>query len=429
MWINRISERVNSLESKTSKLVVYTILYISIIDFAFAVLLGLFQFRFISNLLFFNSLVYFFIFFPMLLFNKYERLIKICVPYFTACLLVLAGCYYGPNLNIHETVVIGTLYPFIAFSGKEKLERLICLLAPFLQFVVLKTFAYNIFNSFDLETAFLGKDSFASHGMSVTTILIVTLAYFIFTWQNEKIESELKILNISLASKAKFVGSIVQIVVHDVANSLSVAQCFLDREVRNLQNNRNLSIALKSTKEITEIIGNVRNLYAFHLGKRELQLEIENIEKIIEECIFKLKEESEKKNILIKFEHKSRQHPVKANIRLLKYSIILNLMTNAIKFSPVGSMVEIEVKKDDDNVIVYVKDNGIGIPKKLVQYIFDDTNTSRIGTQGEKGTGLGLLIAKWSANLMGGKLEVSSQTLHDHSAESGCTFILRLKQA
>ena len=92
--------------------------------------------------------------------------------------------------------------------------------------------------------------------------------------------------------------------------------------------------------------------------------------------------------------------------------IIKNLLENSIFYSGGGSTLEINLKKSNDNILLDVVDNGIGIDKKDLPYIFQrfyrGTNPSiskRIGS----GSGLGLSIVKHIIDMHNGKISVTSK--------------------
>ncbi|TAG08478.1 MAG: PAS domain S-box protein [Verrucomicrobia bacterium] len=99
--------------------------------------------------------------------------------------------------------------------------------------------------------------------------------------------------------------------------------------------------------------------------------------------------------------------------------IFTNLMNNAVKFSPTGSPVKLEIQRYGDDAVFVVSDQGIGIPQKDMSQIFNafhrGSNTSEIS-----GTGLGLVIVKRCVTLHGGSVELSSEL------GQGTTFTVRL---
>jgi signal transduction histidine kinase len=92
--------------------------------------------------------------------------------------------------------------------------------------------------------------------------------------------------------------------------------------------------------------------------------------------------------------------------------LLLNLVTNAIKYTPAGGKVSIGLVDQGDTVALIVGDNGIGIPAADLPHIFDrfyraDPARSRTGER--PGAGLGLAITKWIAEAHGGTITVQSR--------------------
>ncbi len=90
-------------------------------------------------------------------------------------------------------------------------------------------------------------------------------------------------------------------------------------------------------------------------------------------------------------------------------TVLRNLISNAIKFTPSKGLIQIISEVRNDEVLLYVKDNGIGIPQEILLNLFKiDTIYSILGTEGEKGSGLGLIICKELLELNGSKIFVES---------------------
>jgi PAS domain S-box-containing protein len=93
-------------------------------------------------------------------------------------------------------------------------------------------------------------------------------------------------------------------------------------------------------------------------------------------------------------------------------TIIRNIVSNAIKYTPKGGKVQVSVKTSDDkNVEISIRDSGIGMSQILIDNLFRiDVKTNRLGTEGEPSTGLGLLLCKEFVEKQGGKIWVESET-------------------
>lgn len=101
--------------------------------------------------------------------------------------------------------------------------------------------------------------------------------------------------------------------------------------------------------------------------------------------------------------------------------ILNNLISNALKFTPANCRVEIKVEDADDNFMVIVKDDGIGIPEHVQPLLFQKyTPAGRQGLNGEKSIGVGLSIVKKLVSLMRGEIRFESKQ------DQGTTFYLIL---
>jgi signal transduction histidine kinase len=91
-------------------------------------------------------------------------------------------------------------------------------------------------------------------------------------------------------------------------------------------------------------------------------------------------------------------------------TVIRNLLSNAIKFSNPNSNVSIEVSERNDQIELKIKDTGIGIEPKNIGKLFKiEEHFTRLGTEREKGTGLGLILCKNFITLHGGDIWLESE--------------------
>jgi PAS domain S-box-containing protein len=105
--------------------------------------------------------------------------------------------------------------------------------------------------------------------------------------------------------------------------------------------------------------------------------------------------------------------------------VILNLLTNAMKFTPAGGKITVTCERQDGNVLIHVADTGIGIPPERLRDIFEpfvQVSDARADTSGQ-GVGLGLSISRDLARAMGGNLTVESRP------GEGSTFTVTLLAA
>ena len=89
--------------------------------------------------------------------------------------------------------------------------------------------------------------------------------------------------------------------------------------------------------------------------------------------------------------------------------VLLNLMNNAVKFTPDGGQISVRVRPQDDGVVVHVQDNGIGIAKEQQNMLFKPYSRLNSDRQRHPGLGLGLALSKQVVELHGGRIWVESE--------------------
>jgi PAS domain S-box-containing protein len=129
----------------------------------------------------------------------------------------------------------------------------------------------------------------------------------------------------------------------------------------------------------------------------------------IEECIAVVLEPAKSKGIKITYNIPD-DLMVYADSNILQ-TIIRNLVSNALKFTPKGGVISLSAKAAADNsAVISVKDSGIGMNRTMVDDLFRlDVKTNRKGTEGEPSMGFGLLLCKEFVGKHGGKLSVESE--------------------
>jgi signal transduction histidine kinase len=171
---------------------------------------------------------------------------------------------------------------------------------------------------------------------------------------------------------------------------------------------------VSSVNMLTDILNEFLNVGKIEEGKLQAKFSEFNIKEIIQSTIEEMKNNL-KKNQQIDYQHEGNLM-VFLDKSLLK-NIVLNLISNASKFSPDKSMIEIKTFWQKNKMILSVKDQGIGISKEdkkhLMERFFRGSNAANI-----QGTGLGLHIVSKYAEMMNGNIKCKSEL------EKGTEFIL-----
>jgi two-component system, sensor histidine kinase and response regulator len=112
--------------------------------------------------------------------------------------------------------------------------------------------------------------------------------------------------------------------------------------------------------------------------------------------------------------------PILADPAMLE-SLLGNLLSNAIKFTPRGGRITVAARADADGGVLEVIDNGAGIPAADLSKLFRlETSSRRLGTEGETGIGMGLIVARGLAEQQGGRIELWSS----EGAGTRCRVVL-----
>jgi signal transduction histidine kinase/ActR/RegA family two-component response regulator len=102
--------------------------------------------------------------------------------------------------------------------------------------------------------------------------------------------------------------------------------------------------------------------------------------------------------------------------------VVNNLLTNAIKYTPPDGKIEAGVRADGNSAVLYVRDNGIGIPRDLLPRVFDlFTQSERALDRSQGGLGIGLTLVRALVEMHGGTVQVESD-----GPGAGCLFTIRL---
>ncbi len=169
-----------------------------------------------------------------------------------------------------------------------------------------------------------------------------------------------------------------------------------------------INIAKESSKNIFELLENLLQWTHSQLNSLLVNIEVINLEDIISQTITLLELPINEKSIKISVKLDSNVFAFADN-NMIK-TVFRNLLSNAIKFSKEKGTIIIEVTNENNQCIVSIKDNGVGIKKERLNSLFNfSENKSTIGTAGEKGAGLGLVLSYDFIVKNNGKLWVESE--------------------
>ncbi|MFP4460332.1 MAG: ATP-binding protein [Candidatus Zixiibacteriota bacterium] len=168
-----------------------------------------------------------------------------------------------------------------------------------------------------------------------------------------------------------------------------------------------LNIVNDEADRLKALVDDLLEFSRMESGRMRLVLDQIDIPAIVHEVIEAIMPNAQKKDIQLE-ENFEPNFPLYIGDNRRIYSVIMNLVSNAVKFTLSDGKVNVDSVYDNENIKIFVKDSGIGIPKAKLEAIFD--RFYRIERPGMEipGTGLGLAITKRIVDLHGGSIEVES---------------------
>ncbi len=222
-------------------------------------------------------------------------------------------------------------------------------------------------------------------------------------------ENEHKLIELN-ATKDKFFS----IIAHDLRNPFNNILGHTELLVENydeLDDSKRKQLAQKlytSSKNAYNLLENLLEWSRTQQDMIPFKPEHNNFLKICYEVTENLKPIAEAKNVRINIATPQTIN-LFADNNMIK-TVLRNLISNAIKFSNRNGIINIFAEKGENNIAITVSDNGIGIDTQNASQLFDlKQKNSKNGTEGEKGTGLGLIICKEFIEKHNGKIWVESE--------------------
>ena len=253
----------------------------------------------------------------------------------------------------------------------------------------------------------------------LAVLLITFLSFIVFRfYRNKELNKRLKELN---ATKDKFFS----IVAHDLKNPFNNLLGYselLAADYENMEEDERKQVVRglhNSSKKLLALLENLLQWSSANIGSLKYSPQIISIKEQIDELIDLYSDSIKQKNLGIELNADSA---LTAFIDVDYFKLVMrNLISNAIKFSHPGGNISIKTDVEGDNILLKVKDNGIGMDEQQLEGLFElGSKKSTRGTQNETGTGLGLILAKDLITGWGGKIFVESEL------NKGCTFTITI---
>ena len=228
-------------------------------------------------------------------------------------------------------------------------------------------------------------------------------------YENKLLKNELRLKELN-ASKDKFFS----IIAHDLKNPFNSILGFSNILMEVVQDKdyeaveEYAEIIQNSSQRAMSLLTNLMEWSRSQTGRMEFNPETIDIVALINDVTELLKYSAQLKSITI-YKENDQSVMISADKAMMS-NILRNIISNAVKYTRPGGSIVISTKQKQNELLVNITDNGIGINKENIEKLFRiDENYSTPGTQNETGTGLGLLLCKEFIDKHKGKIWVESE--------------------
>ena len=322
------------------------------------------------------------------------------------------------KLSIFVSLIIFTLsIILVSLSvGTLLLSILITLFTFVVVFYVVKQFFYE-------KIRIIYKNIYKFKGTSnIKELDIDTVEKEAEEWAEAK-EEELRQMKQDENYRREFIGNVSHELKTPIFNIQGYVQTLLDGGLQDdTINMKYLKRADKSVERMINIVEDLEVISRLETEQSELDIQIFDINKLVEEVFDQLEMRANEMNISLQLNNQSSSSKTLGDKDKIQ-QVFINLVSNSIKYGKNGGKTIVRLLDMDDNILVEVADNGIGIDQISLNRLFErfyrvDKNRSReIG-----GTGLGLAIVKHI-------LEGHNQTINVRSTKGvGSTFSFILEK-
>jgi len=245
----------------------------------------------------------------------------------------------------------------------------------------------------------------------------------------EEIHAFSRDLEVKVQERTKELRDFLSVVCHELNTPITAVRGFTDL----LLDGKAGSLTTKQDEYLTRVSGNVGSLMRLvddladvskiENGRLTVRLEPLNLQQVVAAAVSSLMEDIKKKDQQVTVSMPAEDCIVRGDPQRLA-QILINLLSNAYRYTPAGGQIQIAAKRVNDSVGIKVSDTGIGIQPDDLDRIFERFYRSPDPfVQEQSGTGLGLSITKSLVELHGSQLQVESVV------GQGSTFSFKLKLA
>ena len=415
---NRLIRRFFGEQLEIQHRLLNIILVVGILGVAFACFISVvMKQNHITQILSFSCLILFLIgFWIANTLRRSQLAIIICVILFNnfilPCLFVTSG---GIESGMPLWCLMGFVFPFLLIKGKS---CIVLFVISILEFIALIIYSYH-------HPEIIMK--MASLKMVLTDIVVTMIAVvvviasifkyqtYIYEKQQRTVVKSIRNANEAIKQKQNFISNVS----HDIRTPMDSIIGFTELAKKNIDNPEKLADSLakisRASKHLLNLVNEVLDTSKIESGKIQIEEDLGSLHSVIDDIIQIMQHDIEKKNLTIETDYSMLDDDVLSFDKVRLNQILLNLFSNAVKYSYEGGKIYISIiqlSSDDESKIInefHIRDEGCGMTPEFMEHVFEPFMRDRAASYKVEGTGLGLTIAKSLTEILGGTVEVNSE--------------------
>ena len=224
-----------------------------------------------------------------------------------------------------------------------------------------------------------------------------------------ELETKTSELEIASRHKSEFLASMSHELRTPLNAVIGFSEVLLDRMFGEINERQDeyLHDIWNSGRHLLELLNEILDLSKVEAGQMVLEPSMFRVDSALEYSLAMVRERATLHAITVTVQVDDDVGTIEADELRFK-QVVLNLLSNAVKFTPDGGSVSIRAYREGTELVVTVKDTGIGVPPEDQERIFESFQQGRRGAPKEEGTGLGLTLSRRIVGLFGGRMWLES---------------------
>ncbi len=311
--------------------------------------------------------------------------------------------------------LMGFVFPFLLIKGRSCIVVFIISICEFIALIIYSYYHPEIIIKME-------SMKMVMIDMVITMIAVVVIIASIFRYQTHIYQKQQKAIiksvreaNEAIKQKQDFISNVS----HDIRTPMDSILGFTELAKKNIDNPEKLADSLNkislASGHLLNLVNEVLDISKIDSGKSVVEEDMCSIHDLVDKVCLILQNEIEQKKIKLELDYSMLDEDVLSCDTLRLNQILLNLVSNAVKYSYEGGTISISViqlSSEDESKIInefHVKDEGCGMTPEFMEHVFEPFARDKSSPVTAEGAGLGLTIAKSLTEIMGGTIEVVSE--------------------